>query len=234
MPVGNNASRVMITFSLGGFVSGLLTGCLTHGRSDNAIIPGLLFGLILAGCLSLAGIFSSIGQSLLLIVVALVAYSCSVFSAIGLQMSFPQIVPPSEQWSMSTAEPASPIALLVGGAVGGFIIFGGMFLLAAPRTGMTGIVSKALQGSVLGGVLGVAGWAFRSTVGVTIWHLFHSLRMTNPWELTPRTWFGGEYNYSETTRMYSLFVVWQTCVAIAIGFMLRNYTSESRAKNARR
>jgi hypothetical protein len=232
MLIDNSAGRLAL-ISMGGLVSGLLTVCLTHGSDDDGIIAGVVFGVTLAGCLSLSGVFDSIWQAVLLFIVTFVAYDCSVFSAIGLQMYNRQIVPPAEQWTMGHTEPASPIALLVGGAVGGFILFGGTFFLVAARTRVTGIVSKALQGAALGGVLGVAGWALRSSVGVAIWHLFHFLHLTNPWELGPQDWFGEEHDYSVTTRMYSLFVVWQTCIAITIGLMLRNYSRELALKGVR-
>jgi hypothetical protein len=232
MLIDNSASRVTL-FLFGGLASGLLTVWLTHGSDDNGIIPGIVFGVILADCLLLSGAVDSIWQVVLVIIVTFIAYCFSIFSAIGLQMSYPQIVPPGEQWSMGQTEPASPVALLFGGAVGGFILFGGVFLLVAARTGVKGIVSKAFQGAILGGALGVAGWALRSSVGVAIWHLFHFLGLTHPWELSPRDWFGEVHDYSETTRMYSLFVVWQTCIAMAIGLILRKYSRELPRKGVR-
>jgi hypothetical protein len=156
-----------------------------------------------------------------MIVVAAVAYALSLYAAMTIQMGYPQIVRSAEQWDMSTREPASPIALFVSGLIGGFLVLGAVALFFRPGIGKGALAMTALLGAVLGGTLGVAGWALRSSVGVAVWHLFHAFHLTPQREPSPRTWFHDEHDYTNSSRMYSLYVVWQTGFALAAGILLR-------------
>lgn len=219
MPSGSDNGRAVILISAGGFLSAVLSAALSHGR-DDSIAPGIVFGIALSLCVLLSGIADA-RRAALLIPVSFVAFFFALCAAIGLQIVFPQIVPANEQWSMSVKEPASPVALVISGAVGGLILFGGVFVAIERRRGGGTLVLRLFEGMVLGGVLAGIGWALRSTVGVAVWHVFHSMGVTPFWELSPRQAFGDEMDYSETSRMYSLFVVWQTCIAVALAFMIR-------------
>jgi hypothetical protein len=97
---------------------------------------------------------------------------------------------------------------------------GGVFLSAGTRSGVLALI--ALPGAVLGGALGVAGSALRSSVGVAVWHLLHALHLTPIWEQNPPQWcFHDERDYGNSSRVYSLYVVWQTSIALAAGILLR-------------
>lgn len=117
---------------------------------------------------------SRIEKAAVLTAASSAAYFFSVFAAIGIQIHFPQIVALNERWNMSTNEPAVPLALLVGG----FLIFGVVLLLFSPRIGIGAVARGLAFGTILGGVLGVAGWALRSFVGVGLWYLFHVFHLT--------------------------------------------------------
>ena len=167
--------------------------------------------------MGILGILHNLWKAAVLIVVTTAAYFFAFEVAFGLQLEHPDIVPKAEQWR----EPASPIALFVGGLVGGFIVFGALIILFRPGKSMGSLVLKVLVGTVLSGILGVVGWALRSSVGAGIWHVFHIFHLTPSWELSPREWYGDEYDYGETSRMYSIYVVWQTRVAAVAAVMLR-------------
>ena len=136
-------------------------------------------------------------------------------------MNFPQIVPSAERWDMGTREPASPIALFVGGLVGGFLIYAGVIFLSRPEINKGIRARKIIQGALLGGALGITGWVLRSSLGAATWNVLHAFGLTPTWELSPREWFHGNYDYRQSSRMYSLYIVWQTGVAAVAGIMLR-------------
>jgi len=200
---------------------------------EAGLFSGVVFGLFLAGCLALSKILDNLWRAVRLIAVATAAYFFSTLTAFAVQLCFPEIVPRGEQWSMGTREPASAVALFVGGLVGGFLVFGEVIFLFCPEISKGLLARKAFQWALLGGILGVAGWALRSSVGAATWNLFHVLGLTPSGEASAREWFGDRYDYGETSRMYSLYVVWQTGVAIAVGIMLRGYGLDSRTKELR-
>jgi hypothetical protein len=192
-----------------------------YPREEAGWFGGTTFGVFLVVPLLATGILRNTIKALGLIGVTTFAYVFSYLITFGLQIILPGIVPSSEQWDMGTNEPAAPAALFVGGLVGAFLVFFAVISLCQPGISSRALARKALQGALLGGVLGVAGWALRSSVGVALWYLFHALGFT-PWsESSPREWFHNQNDYGQRARMYSLYVVWQSGVAVAVGLMLR-------------
>jgi hypothetical protein len=220
LPNDSEGNRLTWLLPLAGLLSGLLTSLLLLPNGD-APFAGIFFGLSLAGALALSGILDSISKGVGLTVVTTVAYWCADFVAFAVQLHFRQIVPVAERWDMGTSEPGSAGALFVGGLVGGLIVFGALVLLFRPGVSKGALAVNCLFGALLGGGLAVSGWALRSSVGAGVWRLFHAFHLTHSWEQSPRQWFHGEYDYGESSRMYSLFVVWQTGVAAAAGFVFR-------------
>ena len=217
----------MVLLALSGLSSGLLTCALmAPGRDEAGLSCGVVFGIFLAIPLAISrilgsGILESTLKGFGLIAVSTAAYFLAYMTAMGLQMDFPQIVPEAERWSMGNAESASPTALFVGGLVGGLLIFASVVFLAGPKLNKSARLQEILRGALLGGALGIAGWALCSSIGAAAWSLFHSFGLTPPWELSPRHWYHGINDYGERTRMYSLYIVWQAGIARAIGIMLR-------------
>lgn len=219
MPRETLSNTTIVVFGVAGLASGLATAASLYPYSDQAgLFCGFMFGFFLVICLLISGIPISPVRAALLIAAVAVAYFFAVLGATYLQMFVPAIVPRNEQWNMGTQEPASPIALLFGGFIGGYIVFDATLLWSC--RGITQKVAhrKAMLGALVAGALGVAGWALRSSVGVAVWHLFHA-----PGELSPRWWYQGEDDYTGTVRMSAVYVVWQTGVAMALGYMLRDF-----------
>ena len=231
--------KFVLLFGVAGLVSGLLTSISTYPNGqEGGLYSGSIFGLFLLLCLAAPEFvdapWKTISKGVVMIAATTVAYFLSFLAAFELQLHFPAIVPRDERWSMGTHEPASAVALLLGGFIGGLIVFCSALLLFGPRIRKDTLLRNTLLGAVIGGVLGIAGWALRSSVGVAVWHLLHAFRLTPRWEGTPRQWYGGEYDYSETTRMYSLYVVWQTGIATALGMALRALSRRPRNTSASR
>jgi len=213
-------TKLAVILALCGLVSGLLTAFLMYPQEEAGLFCGATFGVFLAVPLLLTGLLSNPLKAFGLIGLCVVAYFCSYMAGFGFQLHHPEFVAEGERWSMGTKEPPGPAGLLVGGLVGGFLVFYSVMFLCL-TAGRKTLRRKALQGTLLGGALGVAGWALRSSVGVALWHLFHALKAVPFWERSPEEWFGGKLDYGELARMYSVYVVWQTGVAAAVGWMLR-------------
>lgn len=219
MPRKTLSNTTIVLFGVGGLASGLATAASMYPYGDQAgLFCGFVFGFFLVICLLISGIPISPVKAAVLIVAVAVAYFFAVLGATYLQMFVPAIVPRNEQWNMSTPEPASPIALLFGGFIGGYIVFDAALLWSCRGITQRAAHQRALLGAIIAGILGVAGWALRSSVGVAVWHLFHA-----PRELSPRWWYQGEYDYTGTVRMSAVYVVWQTGVAVSLGYMLRDF-----------
>jgi hypothetical protein len=211
---------LVVYLALTGLASGLLTCLLMDPRGQQAgTYTGPLFGVLLAGPLLQYKVIDRFWKAVGLVVGTTLAYPCSLYAAIGFQMRFPQIVPKNEHWDMGTGEPASPVALFVGGLVGGFVVFSAVAFSCRRSSGQS-VARILLQGTLLGGVLGFVAWFLRSSIGVALWHMFHALGMI-PWWESLREWFHDEYDYGNLARLYALYVTWQTGVAAAIGAMLR-------------
>ena len=192
-----------------------------YPQEEAGFLCGVIFGVCLVVPLAATGVLRNPIKAVLLIVVSAAAYVAAYVTAFGLQLHHREIVAPAERWDMGTAEPAGPVGLFAGGLVGGFLLFLAVDLLCQPVISKQGLLKRVLQGALLGGLLGVVGWALRSSVGVAIWNLMHAFGLVPKWEIRPQTWFHGESDYGQRTRMYSLYVVWQTGIASVIGLMLR-------------
>lgn len=228
MPYEIGGKKIVMLLALSGLLSGLLTCVyLPPDREEAGLYCGVLFGFFFAVPLAISGILgtgiiSNLLRVLGLIAISAAAYLLASFIAIGIQMGFPQIVPSNERWDMSTEEPASATALFIGGLIGGLIVFTGLVFLSRSEANKGTHARKIILGTLLGGVLALIGWALRSSIGASTWHLLHSFGLTPAWELSPRQPFHGHYDIGQRSRMYSLYIVWQTGVAAAAGFMFRH------------
>lgn len=232
LPYGVGGNKLVVFLALSGISSGLVTcAFMPPGEDVAGLYCGVVFGLLLAGPLVISRILDSLLRALGLIAVSTAAYFFAYSIAFWVQLDFPQIVPSAERWSMSTYEPASPIALFIGGLVGGLLIFAGLVFLSRSEIRKGTRARKILQGALIGAILAVVAWALRSSVGTAAWHLFHVFGLTPPWELSPMAWFGGKHDYGERTRMYSLYIVWQTGIAAAVGIMFRNASNRKEEKS---
>lgn len=193
-----------------------------YPQEEAGFLCGVIFGVCLVVSLVVTGVLRNPITAVLLVVVSAAAYVAAYLTAFGMQLHHPELVAPTERWDMGTPEPAGPIALFAGGLVGGFLLFLGVDLLCQRVACKPGLVKRVLLGALLGGLLGVVAWALRSSVGVAIWNLMHAFGFVPRWEIRPQTWFHGEYDYGQRTRMYSLYLVWQTGIATVIGLMLRH------------
>lgn len=102
--------------------------------------------------------------------------------------------------------------LLIAGAVGAFLVIVAILRLYSEDT-WRGVLSKALAWSLAGGVLALLGWGLGPALGHAIWSTLYSAGLDD---------FSQEMLTHDATPLngFSLHVIWQVGMAIAIGVVL--------------
>ena len=113
--------------------------------------------------------------------------------------------------------------------MGGFIILSAAFILFRPKTSIGATAREALPWSVFAGVLSPIAWALGPSLGIWIWSALHAVGLTAPANTlssaTPTDTLSnalyGETGHGPLSRLFALFVVWQTGMGFALGMALR-------------
>jgi hypothetical protein len=112
-------------------------------------------------------------------------------------------------------DPKIPVpAFFSGGFVGAVLVLAAAVFLFRPNTVRRSTLPKLALGGVVGGLLGMVGWASAPLVGRPFWHAAHALQLSRPWETSL------ESVHPDQLGMISLFIIWQTGVACSLGLML--------------
>lgn len=210
---------LLLTFS--GFLSGLLTVfiyAITHFSTWFWL--GLPFGLLISGCLAGLGIIDDFSRVVRLVFVAFVAHLLSFLVAwfLGTFLSGASLS------GVNYDQLGISIALFVGGTIGACLIL--MQAVFLPRVdpkarGKLDLAFKpALLWSPVGGALAAVGWALRSTLGTALLSFAHALRLASLTDLRP----------DETHLLFSVYVVWQTGMALMLGLMFLGYEAKFSPK----
>src|SRR5579872_6718263 len=186
-------------------LAGLLSGLITCALPMLPYFLGAVFGAIMAVCLGWSKILLD-EKPYLLAVVAMVAFFVSVMVACGVEVFLPLPQDPRTP---------SPIALCAGGAVGAFLVVSYILFQLRREFSASGLVLRAVFGSICGGVLAVVGWAFTASVGVYVWHFLRILNV-----ISSRSDPHGQLFYGETDLVYSLYVIWQAGMGLVLAAML--------------
>jgi hypothetical protein len=214
--------KFVATLSSAGLVSGLVTSTLGyHSGLFGEYVLGGVFGAFMGIALAVTGMLQGVWKAVLLPVPTAFAYYLSIMAAGVVEIYFPWKI-----WSTGEVTPPDPIALFAGGFVGGFLVLGVVSILihsilVHPKVGIETVVVKAFAWSLVGGILGVIGWAFGPSLGMAIWSGIHDLGLTAPDETFQNALLG------QTSHGFSLFVVWQTGMALVLAIMLWPYRVES-------
>jgi len=211
--------RSAVLISAAGFISGLVTAALTYPSGNAGIkVLGSVFGIFIAVALLWCRVLRDPWRAILLPVATALALYLALFTA-----AFVEVILPSERFDMGNSPFPSPVALFAGGLVGAFLVMIAVSLLVPRGVPINPIALGVVCSSVCGGVLGVIGWALGPTLGIAVWSGLHSLGLTAPDEtiLNAR---------GETSHMLSLFIVWQSGLAVIIALVLI-YWGSRRAKN---
>jgi hypothetical protein len=218
--------KFLATLSSAGLLSGLFFDGLVYpaekylGQLGYVVygLFGAILGVTLAGngMLGLRGIW----KAFLLPVPVAVAYFFSYMVAFAVELGL------SHWGNSSEATTVSPVSLFAGGVAGGFVILAFVSILVHsilvnPGGGYRTPMVKSLTWSLVGGVLGVIGWALGPSLGMAIWYAVHGLGLTAPDETFQNA-------LGERSHEFSLFVVWQTGMALLLAIMLRPDRAKSR------
>src|SRR5262249_44325319 len=104
--------------------------------------------------------------------------------------------------------------MFVGGLVGGFLILTTAQLLLSLRRKWKAIFGRAVLWSLAGGALGLAGFALGGSLGKLLWLALHAMHLTMTDADLERA------VSTETVNVFSLFVLWQTCMAPLLGWLV--------------
>lgn len=194
-PAANFEQRAYcwITLALLGSTSGILTMTGPYLTGDGGYLAtGGLFGLALATYFFLSNGNRSLLKGILFVIFSVVAYCLATWGAMASSLLF-----------RSGTTEAPPSAMFVGGAIGAFLLLVLVQFLLQPVAPGKFIVKKAAIWSLAGGALGVLGWELGPSLGRFLWSL-----------LPLRAWPG-----PDSFQQFSLYFVWQTGMALVVGFI---------------
>jgi hypothetical protein len=200
----------VLLMAFAGLASGVITAAVCDDHFSYRL--GIYFGVIVAFCLAVAGVTRSVLR--LASLVALV--SCTfVFSLLLTEML--QIM--AGRRFVGTVEKNHLIALFIGGMLGGFIIIRGSRILCKADTALTATAWDALWSLILG-ALSPIGWWLGPALGMLVWRYLHAVNLTSATNTFSKA-LSGETGYGPPSRLYALFVLWQTGMGFVLGMGLR-------------
>lgn len=219
-------SRTLVVLTAVGFVSGLLTGVVSYASGSFEFVRpvGGLFGLLVSACLAAFGVFTGLWQLVRFSVVAIVSFLLAFLVSVAVQMPLNAIIDIVNPYSHPPA--GNPIALFVGGGVGGFLIFIDFFYEIGARG--SHLVRRAFFWCLLSGGLGSLGWALGPSLGMRLWSLGRSAHLVASMETRQNALTGGAAN------ILSLYLIWQTGTAFLLGLTLYRYHTNAPLGEAER
>jgi len=201
--------RSMATLALAGLLSALLS-ILAELLIDWSFAPGMIFGLALAFCLHRLKWVKSVKELAGFVAICTAAYPAAFWIGLAYPSWFPLFrtvwngfIPPTN-------------AFFVAGLAGGAIVVIAFLLLLRIRD-LRSAALISIVGSVISGLLGVAGWLWDGKMSTAIDHVLTVVHISTD---SPR-------NYAE---LASIFITWQTGMALllAVSFWLSQRSDHAR------
>jgi hypothetical protein len=221
-------SSLAIVLPVAGLLSGLTTAGLAYPcRQVGVYGIGSVFGVIMGIALAKTKILQGAWKAILFIVPAAAAYYLAYAAAGVAELCLALVKFPGTQ---SPSPTPSPVALFVGGTVGGFTILAVFSMLAIyPGVDIGTLALNSLSWSPVGGVLGVIGWELGPFLGMLVWSGAHSIGLTDPTETYQNALL------SDKCHLFSLWAVWQTGIALVLAILLQRASplKATRAADAR-
>ena len=169
-------------------------------------VQGAIFGVILSAYYAIFLRVRSWARLLSLMAASEAAYFLAIVLGVYTVVSFRPL-----GWSIDSA---TYVGMFLGGLAGAFVILIAAQLLLSTRPKWKAALARAALWSLAGGLLGVVGYALGGWLGKVLWLALHAVRLT----LTDTDLEDAVRR--ETTNFFSLFVVWQTCMAPILGWLV--------------
>jgi hypothetical protein len=152
----------VMLLAIAGFASALFT-MVTQGFAGSqgfVLYPGFVFGASVAACFVVHEGVRSVGKIVAFVAASTAAHVASLFAAIGLTL----LLHAGASMESDRLD-IPPLVLFVSGCVGASIILGAAFFLFSPSNAVSRSLRSTLLGTVIGGLLGVLGWAGGPLIG---------------------------------------------------------------------
>lgn len=223
--LGAQDFRLPVALMFLGALSSFITTAW-HAASRGSVFEGVAFGVAIVCGLLAFKVLNNPMKAAALIFFSPFAFYAAYFASFVTQLvlSGLGLLSESEEYTMSGGSP-SPIALFIGGLVGGFLLVGAVLWLITPATGH--LVRKAVRWSVASGILAVGGWVLSPLLGPALSHVVRILPGA-AW-LTPQS----GVQSGPLGMICSVFFVWQVGMGFAIGLMVQSRSPISEQERAR-
>lgn len=206
--------RLPIALMFLGALSSFITTAW-HAASRGSVFEGVVFGVAIVCGLVAFKVLNNPVKAAALIFFSPFAFYAAYFASFvtHLALAMLGLLSESEEATMGNRFSPSPVALFIGGLVGGFLLVGAVLWLMAAGNHRA---KRALRWSVASGILAVVGWALSPLLGPALSHVVRILpgqaRLT-PQSGTPDGPLG---------MICSVFFVWQVGMGFAIGLMVQS------------
>jgi hypothetical protein len=202
---------LVIALGIAGFFSAMVVVCVSSVAGTlGYFLPGIMFGAALSLCLWLYGLVGPAWKLLVFTGASLVASALSVLTGVYLEYFSPRPL-----HTVGTGpDNSSNTALFAAGAVGAFLLLAAVLLVTSSKQSVTKTVFRAMCWSLIGGVLGVAGWNLRPWLGPALWSFQFEHGFTSPNDKLEYAVLQGR------TGIDSLMLVWQTGMGLLLGTAL--------------
>ena len=162
-------------------------------------------------------------NSIALILASVFAYYVAFLACFFTQMALSTLglLTRAEESNMGNPGSASPITLIVGGLVGGFLLSLTFFFAVTPRNNGLSRLRRALLWSTGSAGLAILGWALSPLLGPVLAPFIRAVRPGQPW-------LGdAQFNIMGGTigMISSVHFVWQTGMALAMGLAAQKNSS---------
>lgn len=193
--------------------------------SRGSVFAGVVFGVAITCGLAIFKALPNPFAALLLILASTFAYFVSYLACFFTQMALSGfgLLTQAEESNMGNPGSASPITLIIGGLVGGFLLGAAFLFVATPQNDSRRKLRRALVWSLGSAGLAIVGWALSPLLGPILSPLVHGVRPGEAWLTANFRIPGGTIG-----MISSVHFVWQTGMALAMALAAQRNPGSSR------
>lgn len=214
--------RPLVVLMLLAAVSSVITTAWL-ANSKGSIFVGVVFGLAITCGLAIGKALPNPFSAVLLIFASAFADYVAFLASWITQMALSGLglLTQAEEFSMGNPGSPSPIALLVGGLVGGFLLSLAFLFAVTHRNNGRSRLRRALLWSIGSAGLAVVGWALSPLLGPILSHFVRAVRPGEAWLADP------QFNIGEGPigMVSSVYFTWQIGMAFAMGLAAQRANS---------